>query len=218
MTVTWSSSSCYPRWSCVGKVGIHLLVLQYWFSFSAFSVGHVHFHQLMTTETRSQNIIQFHIGSRQPILLWYILNEGWEIGPLLSSGVWSWDESFLYGSSRIESGTGSEGLTLQLKAAICFSVHIEMYGNEDGSVPATFQLLHFIGWKPHQSQVSILKCLCWMQSILNSNSSFSPPSFPIHTHEHIHTHNTQAKPAKRGSANVSLKNLSDSLTNPPDPS
>ena len=41
--------------------------------------------------------------------------------------------------------------------AIYFSVCVEMYGNEDGSVPATFQLLHFIGWKPHQSQVSISK-------------------------------------------------------------
>lgn len=29
----------------------------------------------------------------------------------------------------------------------------EMYGNEDGSVPATFEILHMIGWKPHESQV-----------------------------------------------------------------
>ena len=26
-----------------------------------------------------------------------------------------------------------------------------LYGNEDGSVPATFQLLFFIGWKPDPS-------------------------------------------------------------------
>ena len=44
------------------------------------------------------------------------------------------------------------------------------YGNEDGSVPATFQLVYFIGWKPDPSQLG---------------------------------------PAKRGSANVSLKELSD---------
>lgn len=28
-----------------------------------------------------------------------------------------------------------------------------MYGNEDGSVPATFEILYMIGWKPHESQV-----------------------------------------------------------------
>uniref|UniRef100_A0A665SXI6 Arginine-hydroxylase NDUFAF5, mitochondrial n=1 Tax=Echeneis naucrates TaxID=173247 RepID=A0A665SXI6_ECHNA len=28
----------------------------------------------------------------------------------------------------------------------------EMYGNEDGSVPATFDILYMIGWKPHESQ------------------------------------------------------------------
>ena len=27
-----------------------------------------------------------------------------------------------------------------------------MYGNEDKSVPATFQVLYFIAWKPHESQ------------------------------------------------------------------
>ncbi|MEQ2237087.1 NADH dehydrogenase [ubiquinone] 1 alpha subcomplex assembly factor 5 [Ilyodon furcidens] len=45
----------------------------------------------------------------------------------------------------------------------------EMYGNEDGSVPATFEILYMIGWKPHESQ---------------------------------------AKPAKRGSATVSFGDLS----------
>lgn len=29
----------------------------------------------------------------------------------------------------------------------------EMYGSEDGSVPATFDILYMIGWKPHESQV-----------------------------------------------------------------
>lgn len=49
------------------------------------------------------------------------------------------------------------------------AIYKEMYGSEDGSVPATFQILYMIGWKPHESQ---------------------------------------AKPAKRGSANVSFADLS----------
>ncbi|KAL7845458.1 hypothetical protein AOLI_G00236500 [Acnodon oligacanthus] len=49
------------------------------------------------------------------------------------------------------------------------AVYKEMYGNEDGSVPATFEILYMIGWKPHESQV---------------------------------------KPAKRGSATVSFADLS----------
>lgn len=28
----------------------------------------------------------------------------------------------------------------------------ELYGNEDGSVPATFQIIFFVGWKPSDSQ------------------------------------------------------------------
>ncbi|XP_043968984.1 arginine-hydroxylase NDUFAF5, mitochondrial isoform X2 [Gambusia affinis] len=32
------------------------------------------------------------------------------------------------------------------------AVYKEMYGNPDGSVPATFQILYMIGWKPHESQ------------------------------------------------------------------
>ncbi|KAF4075402.1 hypothetical protein AMELA_G00234110 [Ameiurus melas] len=49
------------------------------------------------------------------------------------------------------------------------AVYKEMYGNEDGSVPATFDILFMIGWKPHESQ---------------------------------------AKPARRGSATVSFGDLS----------
>ncbi|XP_027034705.1 arginine-hydroxylase NDUFAF5, mitochondrial isoform X1 [Tachysurus fulvidraco] len=49
------------------------------------------------------------------------------------------------------------------------AVYKEMYGNEDGSVPATFDILFMIGWKPHESQ---------------------------------------AKPAKRGSATMSFTDLS----------
>ena len=29
-----------------------------------------------------------------------------------------------------------------------------MYGNSDGTVPATFQLYYMIGWKFHESQVN----------------------------------------------------------------
>ncbi|KAE8300652.1 Arginine-hydroxylase NDUFAF5, mitochondrial [Larimichthys crocea] len=49
------------------------------------------------------------------------------------------------------------------------AIYKEMYGNEDGSIPATFEILYMIGWKPHESQ---------------------------------------AKPAKRGSATVSFGDLS----------
>ncbi|XP_076851317.1 arginine-hydroxylase NDUFAF5, mitochondrial isoform X2 [Brachyhypopomus gauderio] len=49
------------------------------------------------------------------------------------------------------------------------AIYREMYGNDDGSVPATFEILHMIGWKPHESQ---------------------------------------AKPATRGSATVSFRDLS----------
>ena len=33
---------------------------------------------------------------------------------------------------------------------------LEMYGDNDGTIPATFQILYLIGWKPDQSQVIIL--------------------------------------------------------------
>nr|XP_033795695.1 arginine-hydroxylase NDUFAF5, mitochondrial isoform X4 [Geotrypetes seraphini]XP_033795696.1 arginine-hydroxylase NDUFAF5, mitochondrial isoform X4 [Geotrypetes seraphini] len=48
------------------------------------------------------------------------------------------------------------------------AIYQEIYGNGDGSVPATFQIYYIIGWKPHDSQ---------------------------------------AKPAKRGSATVSFGDL-----------
>ncbi|XP_057358698.1 arginine-hydroxylase NDUFAF5, mitochondrial isoform X3 [Manis pentadactyla] len=34
------------------------------------------------------------------------------------------------------------------------AVYREMYGNEDGSVPATYQIYYMIGWKYHDSQIS----------------------------------------------------------------
>ncbi|XP_008276560.1 arginine-hydroxylase NDUFAF5, mitochondrial [Stegastes partitus] len=56
------------------------------------------------------------------------------------------------------------------------AIYKEMYGNQDGSVPATFEILYMIGWKPHESQT---------------------------------------KPAKRGSATVSFGDLSK-ISQPPD--
>ncbi|XP_040891379.1 arginine-hydroxylase NDUFAF5, mitochondrial isoform X1 [Toxotes jaculatrix] len=55
------------------------------------------------------------------------------------------------------------------------AIYKEMYGNEDGSIPATFEILYMIGWKPHESQ---------------------------------------AKPAARGSATVSFRDLSK-ISQPP---
>lgn len=45
-----------------------------------------------------------------------------------------------------------------LELTVCaFSLSLpaltEMYGNSDGSVPATFQIYYMIGWKYHESQV-----------------------------------------------------------------
>ncbi|XP_077379340.1 arginine-hydroxylase NDUFAF5, mitochondrial [Festucalex cinctus] len=37
------------------------------------------------------------------------------------------------------------------------AVYKEMYGNEDGSLPATFDVLYMIGWKPHHSQAKAAK-------------------------------------------------------------
>uniref|UniRef100_A0A3P8U8A0 Arginine-hydroxylase NDUFAF5, mitochondrial n=1 Tax=Amphiprion percula TaxID=161767 RepID=A0A3P8U8A0_AMPPE len=37
------------------------------------------------------------------------------------------------------------------------AVYREMYGNQDGSVPATFEILYMIGWKPHESQAKPVK-------------------------------------------------------------
>ena len=34
---------------------------------------------------------------------------------------------------------------------------LEDYGNDDGTVPATFQLIYFIGWKPDPSQLGPAK-------------------------------------------------------------
>lgn len=73
-------------------------------------------------------------------------------------------------------------------------IPLEMYGSEDGSVPATFQILYMIGWKPHKSQVL---CISFHFPLL-----FWPITF-------ILVLNLQAKPAKRGSANISFGTLTD---------
>lgn len=38
-------------------------------------------------------------------------------------------------------------------------VFLEMYRNEDGSIPATYQIYHMIGWKYHDSQVTLLRSI-----------------------------------------------------------
>jgi NADH dehydrogenase [ubiquinone] 1 alpha subcomplex assembly factor 5 len=44
-------------------------------------------------------------------------------------------------------------LTILLVTIIrCAFLSIELYGNPDGSVPATFQIIYMIGWKPDPSQ------------------------------------------------------------------
>ena len=38
--------------------------------------------------------------------------------------------------------------------SITYSLYpLDMYGLEDGGIPATFFVLYMIGWKPHDSQV-----------------------------------------------------------------
>ncbi|XP_013887870.1 NADH dehydrogenase [ubiquinone] 1 alpha subcomplex assembly factor 5, partial [Austrofundulus limnaeus] len=37
------------------------------------------------------------------------------------------------------------------------AVYKEMYGSDDGEVPASFQIFYMIGWKPHESQPKPLK-------------------------------------------------------------
>ena len=44
--------------------------------------------------------------------------------------------------------SGAERSTL-LAAA---SIYAEMYAEEDGSIPASFQIIYLTGWSPHESQ------------------------------------------------------------------
>ena len=44
----------------------------------------------------------------------------------------------------------------QLDGVPVFAINLKedekLYGNEDGTVPATFQVVHMLGWKPHETQ------------------------------------------------------------------
>ena len=35
------------------------------------------------------------------------------------------------------------------------SIYKSLYGNEDGSIPATFQVVYFIGWAPSENQPKV---------------------------------------------------------------
>lgn len=35
------------------------------------------------------------------------------------------------------------------------SIYKSLYGDEDGGVPATFQIIYLIAWKPHKSQPQV---------------------------------------------------------------
>ena len=37
---------------------------------------------------------------------------------------------------------------------LSLALELDMYGNKDGSIPASYRILYFIGWKPDPSQVS----------------------------------------------------------------
>ena len=43
--------------------------------------------------------------------------------------------------------------------AVCYLLYAEKYGNEAG-IPAVFQILYFIGWKPDKSQVTLFHGSC----------------------------------------------------------
>lgn len=45
-------------------------------------------------------------------------------------------------------------------------VFIEMYRNEDGSVPATYQIYYMIGWKYHDSQVFLLTLITFLPGLM----------------------------------------------------
>ncbi|CAF1130231.1 unnamed protein product [Rotaria sordida] len=68
----------------------------------------------------------------------------------------------------------NRNLTLKRETLLAAqAIYQNMYGNQNGSIPATYRILYFIGWKPDPSQKS---------------------------------------PAKRGSANVSFKDIDKILT------
>ncbi|KAJ4918932.1 hypothetical protein JOQ06_022084 [Pogonophryne albipinna] len=74
------------------------------------------------------------------------------------------------------------------------AIYKEMYGSEDGSVPATFEILYMIGWKPHESQMHEQRRYFIKKSDLIVYILFVSLFRP--------------NQAKRGSANVSFADLS----------
>uniref|UniRef100_A0A3Q4HWH9 Arginine-hydroxylase NDUFAF5, mitochondrial n=1 Tax=Neolamprologus brichardi TaxID=32507 RepID=A0A3Q4HWH9_NEOBR len=103
------------------------------------------------------------------------------------------------------------------------AIYKEMYGSEDGSVPATFEILYMIGWKPHESQVRTSDapcasaCFCCVHG--GATSIFRTPSWQnnkqlllLEKPEFRSMTSAfflfQAKPAKRGSATASFGDLS----------
>ena len=52
---------------------------------------------------------------------------------------------------------------------LSFFRRVDMYGNKDGSIPASYRVLYFIGWKPDPSQVR-RNSICIINSSLISFS------------------------------------------------
>ena len=55
-----------------------------------------------------------------------------------------------------------------------------MYGNEDGSIPATYQILYMIGWKPSDNQV----CVCPFLPTGSVKVECSPPERKVVSSSH----------------------------------
>jgi len=69
----------------------------------------------------------------------------------------SYPDAFTLMEHIFRMGEGSASLNRQYNVGMdtflaVAALYQELYGMEDGSVPATFELINMIGWKPHQSQ------------------------------------------------------------------
>ncbi|XP_068088566.1 arginine-hydroxylase NDUFAF5, mitochondrial isoform X2 [Hyperolius riggenbachi] len=58
----------------------------------------------------------------------------------------------LQGMGESNCAWNRRGLLYRDSMIAAAAIYQEMYGEEDGSVPATFQIYYMIGWKPHESQ------------------------------------------------------------------
>ena len=56
--------------------------------------------------------------------------------------------------SRVVINTQHRNKTIESHHPLSRSLELDMYGNKDGSIPASYRILYFIGWKPDPSQVS----------------------------------------------------------------